>query len=57
MQGKLFYSIREIAAILDCSYTKAEEIAHMFLERGDGVRHGKLIRVNAQAFDAWCNLG
>lgn len=57
MADKFFYSIGEIARILECSYTKAEEIAHMFLLRGQGIKHGKMIRVNAQAFNKWANIG
>ena len=53
---KKFYSISEIQEILGCSYTKAEEIAHMFLMQGKGIVHGKMIRVQIAAFNKWARL-
>lgn len=53
---KMFYSIEEIRTILDCSYTKAQDIAHMFVQRGQGVHHGGFYRVLIGAFDAWAHI-
>ena len=49
-------TIKDIALILNCSYTKAEEIAHMLLKSGDGVKHGRMVRVDTQAFENWAHI-
>lgn len=53
---RLFLSVDDIRTILGCSYTKAEEIAHMFIRLGFGVQHGKMLRVRTVAFNAWAGI-
>lgn len=53
---KLFLTVKDVQTILGCSYTKANDICHMFLDAGWGVRHGKMIRIRAIPFYHWAGI-
>lgn len=48
-----FYSTKDISIMLSVSNRYALDLMHMFEQRGEVLRNGKLIRVTASAFDAW----
>lgn len=53
---KQFMSINDIKTVLGCSYSKAQEIAHMLLNRGYGLRDGKMIRIQIKKFMEYAGL-
>lgn len=48
-----FYSTKDICEMLSVSRSQALDMMHMFEQRGEVLRDGKLIRVTATAFNAW----
>jgi len=49
-----YYSTKDIEEILGVSRSKANQIMHMFEERGQLFRDGSTMRVEIPVFDAWC---
>ncbi len=52
-QVKRFYSTDDLAVILGCSQSYANQLMHMFEQRGQLLRAGRLLRVEIKHFDAW----
>lgn len=50
-----YYDARDIMDILKVGKHKANEIMHMFDERGEMLRVGKTMRVRKSYFEAWLN--
>lgn len=48
-----YYGTREIQAILGIGKQKANELMHMFEERGQLYRVGKLLKVKTKVFNDW----
>lgn len=48
-----FYGTREIRAVLGIGKTKANEIMHMFEQRGQVYEVGNRYKVRAQIFEDW----
>ena len=53
MEGKRYYSSKDIQGILGVSKSKANEIMHMFDQRGLLFRSGKVMRVRVTYFEDW----
>ena len=55
-----YYGTREIRAVLGVGKQKANELMHMFEERGQLYRVGKLLKVKEKVFQDWlayeCNV-
>lgn len=50
-----FYSTTDIMVMLGVGRTKATEIMHMFEQRGQILRDGKMMRVAIPVFEQWVN--
>ena len=50
---KRFYSTQDLMVMLEISKTKALQLMHMFEQRGDLLRDGRLMRVETSVFEAW----
>lgn len=50
---KRFYSTADLVEILGCSKSYANQLMHMFEQRGQLLRQGRLMRVSIKHFDAW----
>ena len=51
----LYYDTKDIMDVLKVGKRKANEIMHMFDQRGEMFRFGKTMRVRKMYFDAWLN--
>lgn len=51
----LYYDTKDIMDVLKVGKRKANEIMHMFDQRGEMFRFGKTMRVRKAYFDAWLN--
>ena len=51
----LYYDTKDIMDVLKVGKRKANEIMHMFDQRGEMFRYGKTMRVRKMYFDAWLN--
>lgn len=52
---KRYYSSSEIMEILGCGRNYANNLMHMFAQRGQLLRDGKLMRVKIADFEQWVN--
>ena len=50
-----YYDSKDVMEILKVGKRKANEIMHMFEQRGEMFRHGKTMRVRKTYFEAWLN--
>ena len=50
---KRYYSTRDLMTMLEISQTKALQLMHMFEQRGQLLRDGRLLRVEISAVEAW----
>ena len=48
-----YYGTREIRAILGIGKTKANELIHMFEQRGLAYRVGRLYKISEKVFNDW----
>ena len=48
-----YYDTQDIMDVLKVGKHKANEIMHMFEQRGEMFRHGKTMRVRKSYFEAW----
>lgn len=48
-----YYGTREIRAILGIGKTKANELMHLFVERGQAYKVGRLFKVRVNVFNDW----
>ena len=55
MADCLYYDTKDIMDVLKVGKRKANEIMHMFDERGEMFRFGKTMRVRKTYFEAWLN--
>lgn len=53
MADCLYYDSQDIMDLLKVGKHKANEIMHMFEQRGQLFRHGKTMRVRKSYFDDW----
>lgn len=51
----LYYDTKDIMDVLKVGKRKANEIMHMFDQRGQLFRFGKTMRVRKKYFDDWLN--
>jgi hypothetical protein len=52
-QRRRYYDTKDVMEILKVGKRKANEIMHMFEERGQLFRDGKTMRVRIDYFEAW----
>ena len=55
MSECLYYDTKDIMTVLKVGKRKANEIMHMFDQRGQLFRLGKTMRVRKKYFDDWLN--
>ena len=55
MADCMYYDSKDIMDVLKVGKRKANEIMHMFDQRGEMFRFGKTMRVRKTYFDAWLN--
>lgn len=53
MSEQLYYDVKDIQTILKVGKHKANEIMHMFEERGELFRSGRTMRIRKTYFNNW----
>lgn len=55
MTEQMYYDSKDIQTILKVGKRKANEILHMFDQRGEMFKDGRTMRIRKTYFEAWLN--